>query len=317
MGATLALLALPLGVAVPAVAAPAPTSIVAASHATAVTPSAVSRVVSGAVSSAAATAAPGVARGDDPTTAPLAAQRAGVLAAGAAAPRSMPDWFTGPRLDGIDVSAWDGPVSWSAHRAKGVSFAWVKATEGKAWRSSTFATQYAGAARHGVLRGAYHFARPANSGGVTQARFFVRNGGAWRADGRTLPGALDLEMPPSGDDCYGMSPAALRAWIGDFTREYRRLTGRNAIIYTTNYWWRTCTGNTTAFAATHRLWLARYSTTPGTIPGGWARPSVWQYSGDVMDKNVWFGSAASLRVGPRLTAAAGAPEAPVSAGSAA
>ena len=66
MGATLALLALPLGVAVPAVAAPAPTSIVAASHATAVTPSAVSRVVSGAVSSAAATAAPGVARGDDP-----------------------------------------------------------------------------------------------------------------------------------------------------------------------------------------------------------------------------------------------------------
>lgn len=227
--------------------------------------------------------------------------RAAALAAGAAAavPTSLPAWFTGPRLAGIDVSAYDGSVAWSSHRSSGVSFAWIKATEGQTWRSSHFAGQYAGAAAHGVLRGAYHFARPSTSSGASQARFFVRNGGAWRADGRTLPGALDMEMPPTGDECYGMSKAKMRAWIGDFTRQYRRSTGRDAIIYTTNYWWRTCTGNTTAFASTNRLWLARYASTPGTVPGGWARPSVWQYSEDTMDKNVWFGSAGSLKAWAR------------------
>lgn len=50
-----------------------------------------------------------------------------------------------------------------------------------------------GATNAGVIRGAYHFARPDISSGATQATYFTTNGGGWSADGITLPGALDIE----------------------------------------------------------------------------------------------------------------------------
>ena len=47
-----------------------------------------------------------------------------------------------------------------------------------------------------MVRGAYHFANPRTSSGADQARYFVQNGGAWTADGKTLPGLLDIEFNP-------------------------------------------------------------------------------------------------------------------------
>ena len=47
--------------------------------------------------------------------------------------------------------------------ADGVGFAYVKATEGTTFQSSEYANQYDGAYDVGILRGAYHFARPDNS----------------------------------------------------------------------------------------------------------------------------------------------------------
>ena len=45
----------------------------------------------------------------------------------------------------------------------------------------------------GIIRGPYHFARPGSSSGAAQARHFLAHGGKWSGDGRTLPGAVDLE----------------------------------------------------------------------------------------------------------------------------
>jgi hypothetical protein len=45
----------------------------------------------------------------------------------------------------------------------------------------------------GMIRGAYHFALPNSSSGATQANYFAGNGGGWSWDGKTLPGALDIE----------------------------------------------------------------------------------------------------------------------------
>ena len=50
------------------------------------------------------------------------------------------------------------------------------------------------------------------------------------------------------------------------------------MIYTTNDWWVTCTGGSTAFSTTCPLVLARYSTSPGTVPGGWPYQTIWQNS---------------------------------------
>ena len=44
-----------------------------------------------------------------------------------------------------------------------------------------------------IIRGTYHVARPGESPGAVQAIFFLENYGGWYNDGKTLPGAIDLE----------------------------------------------------------------------------------------------------------------------------
>ena len=186
---------------------------------------------------------------------------------------------------GIDVSSWQGTVNWTAHAKAGKQFAYVKATEGIRYKNPYFARQYKGAHQAGLIRGAYHFATPHSSGGTKQAQVFARSGGGWSADGRTLPGVLDIEYNPYGATCYGKSQAKMVAWIRDFTTEYKRLTRRDAVIYTTTDWWRTCTGNTAAFSTTNPLWLARYGTSVGTLPGRWGWATFWQYTNVPIDQN--------------------------------
>ncbi|WP_197287149.1 GH25 family lysozyme [Planomonospora sphaerica] len=210
-----------------------------------------------------------------------------VLAGGSVLPDApAPAGFSGlgsrraPGVVGTDVSNWTGDIDWEAAAGAGAAFAFVHASEGVDYVSPRFAAQYGGAAEAGLLRGAYHFAQPHESGGAEQADFFVRNGGRWTSDGRTLPGVLDLEDNPYGkknrlDNCYGLTPEQAVAWVGDFTRRYRQRTGKDAIIYTTTSWWRTCTGDSRAFGR-NPLWLARWGTEPGELPAGWKRHTFWQ-----------------------------------------
>ncbi|GGJ08974.1 GH25 family lysozyme [Streptomyces brasiliensis] len=183
---------------------------------------------------------------------------------------------TGPA--GLDVSGYQGSVDWTAVRNNGAAFAYVKATEGTTYTSPSFSQQYGGAYNAGLIRGAYHFALPGNSSGVAQADWFVGHGGGWSADGKTLPPALDIEYNPYGATCYGLSQSAMVSWIRAFSDEVRAKTGRYPTIYTTTDWWTTCTGNNSSFGATNPLWIARYSSSPGTLPAGWSSQTIWQYA---------------------------------------
>ena len=177
---------------------------------------------------------------------------------------------------GMDVSAYQGNVDWGTAYANGARFVYIKATEGTGYTNSYFSQQYDGSYGVGMIRGAYHFALPDNSGGAAQADYFIDNGGGWSSDGRTLPGALDIEYNPYGATCYGLSQAAMVSWIQAFSDEYDARTGVYPTIYTTTDWWTTCTGNSAAFATTNPLWLARYSASVGTLPAGWGYYTFWQ-----------------------------------------
>ncbi|MEU6258261.1 lysozyme [Streptomyces sp. NPDC047043] len=202
---------------------------------------------------------------------------------------------------GHDVSSHQKNVNWSSAKAKGAKFVYVKATESTNYRNPYFGQQYNGARNAGIIRGAYHFALPNKSSGRTQAAYFVRNGGAWSADGWTLPPALDIEYNPydAKHKCYGLSKAGMVNWIKSFSNEVKRLTGRRPVIYTTTHWWNTCTGSSRAFASNHALWLARHnSADAGSLPAGWSFWSFWQYdnSGSLPgDQNLFNGSQAQLR----------------------
>ncbi|MEV8594803.1 lysozyme [Streptomyces sp. NPDC052012] len=182
------------------------------------------------------------------------------------------------QTEGVDVSSHQGNVAWPTLWNSGVRWAYAKASEGTYYTNPYFSQQYGGSYDVGMIRGAYHFATPDTSSGATQANYFVDHGGGWSADGRTLPGALDIEWNPYGDACYGKSPSAMVTWIRDFLNQYRARTGRDAVLYTATSWWKQCTGNYAGFAAATPLWIARYASSVGELPAGWGYYTMWQYT---------------------------------------
>ncbi|KAG8528619.1 uncharacterized protein KY384_006306 [Bacidia gigantensis] len=188
-------------------------------------------------------------------------------------------------VKGFDISHYQTSVDFNAAYSGGARFVIIKATEGTTYKDPSFSSHYGGATSAGLIRGGYHFARPDGGSGASQANFFVANGGGWSGDGITLPGMLDIEYGPSST-CYGLSTSAMVSWISDFVSTYHSKTSRYPLIYSTNDWWNTCTGNTKAFSSNSPLVLARYSTAgPGTIPGGWPFQTIWQNS----DSSPWGG----------------------------
>jgi GH25 family lysozyme M1 (1,4-beta-N-acetylmuramidase) len=226
----------------------------------------------------------------------LCAVAAAVTALGL--PAAPPANAAAPTLRGLDVSGYQGNVDWASVAAGGASFAYVKATESTTYASGYFSQQYNGSAAAGLIHGAYHFAHPDASSGAVQADYFIGHGGGWTADGKTLPGALDIEYNPgSGGTCYGLSQSAMISWVSSFVTRYQARTGRYPVIYTTTGWWTTCTGNYSGFAATDPLWVARYASSPGTLPAGWSSYTFWQNANAGTfpgDQDVFNGTAADL-----------------------
>src|SRR5689334_4949796 len=201
-------------------------------------------------------------------------------------------------LQGQDVSSYQGNVNWSAQWSAGSRFAYIKATEGTYYTNAYFAQQYNGSYNVGMIRGSYHFARPDTTTGAVQADYFVAHGGGWSKDGKTLPGALDIEYNPYGATCYGKTQSAMRTWISSFSNEYHAKSTRWPVIYTTTDWWNTCIGNYNAWASNNPLWIARYSSSVGTLPPGYSVYSFWQWtsSGSLAgDSDVWNGTLDRLK----------------------
>jgi len=252
----------------------------------------------GGSSTAATRSTNATAPGPTAPTTPSPTTPTGTLAAPASPsqPTTGADWRTGPRVAGLDVSAYQSTVDWAGLWAGGHRFVWVKATEGTSYTNPRYAAQRTGARAVGMLQGGYHYARPNASTGSEQARYFLANGGGWSADGATLPGVLDLERNDSGEACYGLSMGQLSAWVGEFSTTYRQATGRAPVIYVRADMWAQCLGGDRSFGATNPLWLYDHEGEVGPWPAGWSRPTVWQRGvEDNLDRNVFFGTEAELR----------------------
>ncbi|MQA08343.1 MAG: lysozyme [Pseudonocardiaceae bacterium] len=210
----------------------------------------------------------------------------GIGAGGVQAKASVP---------GIDVSGHQGNVNWRAQWNSGYRFAYVKATEGTGYKNPYHGQQYNGSYNVGMIRGSYHFALPDRSSGAAQANYFVDRGGAWSRDGKTLPGALDMEYNPYGSTCYGKSQSAMGSWIRDFHNRYHARTGRWPVIYTSTSWWNQCVGTTQNFGNTVPLWIARYNSSVGPLPHGWSFHTIWQHSSSPIDQNRFNGAYDRLK----------------------
>ena len=231
------------------------------------------------------------------------ASQDGLAGAASADPEASAASWAPAGIKGTDVSNWQTSISWTSLWNQGSRFAYVKASEGDSIRNSLFTQQYAGAGSVGMYRGGYHFAIPTrDSSGATQADYFINNGGGWSADGKTLPGLLDVENNPYpslyGNQCYDFTQAEMVKWIRDFSDRYKARTGRLPAIYTNYYWWQDCTGNTSAFND-HPMHIAAYETASPTVPSAWTTYDFWQYTDagfqERIDANVYRGTAAQLQ----------------------
>lgn len=176
-------------------------------------------------------------------------------------------------IDGPDVSSYQhpygAPIKWASVANAGKEFAIVKATEGTSYVNPWFSTDYSRIRRVGMVRGSYHFARPAypiTSTALAQARYYVRRLGTTARMSRTLPPALDLELTG------GLGQGALVTWAQTFLLNVRRLTGRTPMLYTYPSFWASALGDPVALAR-YPLWMASYGTSRVD-----SAASLWQYT---------------------------------------
>ena len=197
--------------------------------------------------------------------------------------------FAQPYLYGVDVSHWQGGISWSSVANDGIDFAFCKATEGVDWLDSRFEQNMNGASAAGVLIGPYHYARPDSyendplDAAKEAADFVYAIEPYYQAPGNFLRPVIDVEeLPDSGDIPPGMSQKAfLSEWIRDFQDVVEAELGFTAIIY--------CNSNYARYylepdIAQYDLWLANwnytppYSEPPSSQLGIWDEWAFWQYS---------------------------------------
>jgi lysozyme len=175
-------------------------------------------------------------------------------------------------IHGIDVSRWQGDINWAEAKSAGVSFAFMKATEGGDVTDPKFATYWQGAKAAGVKRGAYHyfyFCRPA----ADQARWFIKH---VPRDPTGLPHVLDMEWNPRSVTCR-LKPegAKVRAEARRFLDILEAHYGRRPVIYTTvDFFQETGIGR----LGGTEFWLRSVAGHPSEVypRAAW---TFWQYSG--------------------------------------
>ena len=110
---------------------------------------------------------------------------------------------------------------------------------------------------------------------------------------------LDIEYNPYGADLLRPEPGQ-HAQL-DHRRSSTSTTPRPAagpVIYTTTDWWTHLHRQHAGFAANDPLWIARYSTSAGTLPAGWGFYTIWQYADSGIfpgDQDVFNGDYSRLQ----------------------
>ncbi|HEV2295452.1 MAG TPA: GH25 family lysozyme [Tepidisphaeraceae bacterium] len=202
------------------------------------------------------------------------------------------------RVEGVDVSVFQGAINWQQLRDNNKQFAFVRSSRTNLDLDPNFNANMAGAKAAGVITGPYQRVLPLGEadGGtytdpITDARRFFAAAGEYMTEGHLRP-VMDVE------DGHTLGREVLSQWVMDFSMELERLSGIEPIIYANGNYARNFL--TEAVAQRHDLWLARWNNgnNPSTfdpqtaqpqVPAGWENVyGVWnQPVGGPPSHNVW------------------------------
>lgn len=200
-------------------------------------------------------------------------------------------------IHGIDAARYQGLIDFRKAASAGISFAWLKATEGGDFLDPGFKQNYARARSAGVPVGAYHFYYFCRSA-EEQADWFIANVPRAKGD---LPPVLDIEWNHTSPTCQKRPPASvvqseMRIFLQRLTAAY----GTRPVIYTTPDFWR---DNGLEGFAGYDLWLRSVTAHPSERYTG-THWQFWQWTGTgvvpgvagISDVNAYRGSASDWAV---------------------
>ncbi|MBU2958158.1 GH25 family lysozyme [Paracoccus sp. 1_MG-2023] len=196
----------------------------------------------------------------------------------------------GHQVHGIDISRWQGDIDWNRVRGAGISFAFIKATEGGDHLDPNFHRYWREAGQARIPRGAYHFYYFCRSG-AENAAWFIRN---VPREAGSLPPVLDMEWSHSKTCPRRPSASEIKREAEVFLQLVGRHYGQRPIIYTTVDFYRdNQMGDMRA-----EFWLRSVANHPSRIYPG-QRWGFWQYTGTGIvpgikgdtDLNAFAGSA--------------------------
>lgn len=175
-------------------------------------------------------------------------------------------------LKGIDVSSWQGDVDWRLVKQEGISFAFIKATEGATYVNPNFSRDWQQSRENGVVRGAYHYFNPKKSAAeqVSNMRNVV---------GELLPGDLPVVLDLEGD--WSAVPINRRMLlVTDWLQQAEQAFGIVPIVYLGFYFARDILVTAgQPDLKRHKLWIANYNQVDQPlIPAPWTTWTFWQYS---------------------------------------
>lgn len=197
-------------------------------------------------------------------------------------------------VHGIDISRYQGNINWNAVRSSGVSFAFIKATEGGDWVDPNFRRYWYEAGQARMPRGAYHYFYFCRSG-AQQAAWFIANVPRERG---AMPPVIDLEWTAS-KTCPRRPPShEILREAKIFKDILHRHYGQRPIIYTTVDFYR----DNNLGSWPEEFWLRSVAGHPRIVYPG-QQYSFWQYTGTGqvpgiggnVDLNVFSGSPAAWR----------------------
>ena len=174
----------------------------------------------------------------------------------------------GPTLTGIDVSHWQGTIDWDRVAGDGVTFAFIRVSDGLGTLDRKFDRNWSEAKRVGIYRGAYQFFRP-NQDPIAQADLFLNRLG-WQAETGDLPPVLDIEV--SGGLSARRVASRMRRWLD----RVESVMGVKPIIYASPGLWNSLVASDDF--GEYVLWVAHYGTSCPRMPWGWSRWDFHQYS---------------------------------------
>lgn len=172
---------------------------------------------------------------------------------------------------GVDVSTWQRNINWPTMRASGVSFAYVKASEGVGYVDPMVDSHLSGARGAGMYSGLYHFCRPDTNAPEADAAHFA-------AQLHTRSAAVPGSLPP----CLDMEKDAavnMVAWTQRCIAKLRELTDHGPVmIYANTSWWNNQLGGGSWMDDQTYGWVAHYGRTAGNPGFRNSRTVMHQYS---------------------------------------